>query len=396
MPAERNITPSVILFALGNCSSFASALWCGRSDLQGRRCPMRPALVMRRRKLLIALLVVAGALAIAVAVWLRGRAAPEPARLLPEADGFVYINLKPLRQFGVLGKGPVAREPEYEQFVRETGFQFERDLDEAAFAIHAAAPADKPRADRQPRYSEVFIGHFDIGRAVSYFHKISAGLERYREMDIFSIPLEGRTVRVALLGVDIVAVSNTDGPQVIHGIVDRYKQLAAPFGGPQLLRQHYRDIPFGTLAWAITRIAPDKRENGLFVLPGGFDLFFPPGTVVVGSVRYTTSAQLRLEAFAAGEEQARRIADQANAFLAIFRGLETSTQLGGADSDVKSFFASLKIEQDKNRAVLSASVPRGFLQKLFAEPLENPAGLGVEKPAQKPQPPAAKPKRRKK
>jgi hypothetical protein len=345
---------------------------------------------MRRRKFLIALVVLAVVGAIAVVVWLRGRAAPEPARLLPEADGYVYINLKPLRQFGVLGQNQVPREPEYEQFVRETGFQFERDLDEAGFAIHAPAPSDRPNAERQPRYSEVFMGHFDLSRAVSYFHKISAGMERYREVDIFSIPLEGRTVRVALLGVGTVAVSNTDGPQVIHGIVDRYKQLAAPFGGPQLLRKYYREVPFGALAWAVARISPEKRENRLFVLPGGFDLFFPPGTVVIASVRYTGAAQLRVEALAAGERQARQIIEQANALLAIFRGLESSMQRGGADPDVKAFFASLRVEQEDSRAVLNATVPRGFLQKLFAEPLEHPAGLGAEKP--QPKPPAAKPK----
>ena len=37
---------------------------------------------------------------------------------------------------------PVSHDPEYEKFIQETGFQFERDLDEAAFAIHY--PSSRP------------------------------------------------------------------------------------------------------------------------------------------------------------------------------------------------------------------------------------------------------------
>ena len=37
------------------------------------------------------------------------------------------------------------------------------------------------------------------------------------------------------------------------------------------------------------------------------------------------------------------------------------------DKDVKNFFDSLKIEQDKNRAVLTAVVPPGFIRKAIGE-----------------------------
>ena len=46
------------------------------------------------------LLVVAGVVVLlAVAVFLRSKAPPEAARLLPESDGIVYFNLKPVRAF---------------------------------------------------------------------------------------------------------------------------------------------------------------------------------------------------------------------------------------------------------------------------------------------------------
>src|SRR5512142_2994623 len=93
---------------------------------------------MRKRTIPIVIAVLAVALAIVAAVLLRKRAAPEPARLLPEADGYFYINLKPVRLAGVIGNNPpVTHDSDYEEFVKQTGFQFERDLDEAAFAVHA-------------------------------------------------------------------------------------------------------------------------------------------------------------------------------------------------------------------------------------------------------------------
>ena len=62
-------------------------------------------------------------------------------------------------------------------------------------------------------------------------------MENYNSVDIFTIPLYGRSFRVAILGVDTVAASNHDDPAVIRGMVDRSRRLASPFGGPALLRQ---------------------------------------------------------------------------------------------------------------------------------------------------------------
>ena len=68
----------------------------------------------RTRKLLgfsAVLLVIA---AIGLAVYLRKRAAPEPARLLPNSDVVFYVNLGTVRHLTSFGKNPVnPEEPEY-------------------------------------------------------------------------------------------------------------------------------------------------------------------------------------------------------------------------------------------------------------------------------------------
>lgn len=323
------------------------------------------------------------ALVVAAAVMLRHRAAPESARLLPEADAYLYVNLKPLRTAGLIGNREVPiTEPEYEDFVRETGFQFERDLDDAAVAIHAAPrlmdiepPRNQPQAFR--RFSWIFRGRFDSQRADQYLRHLARSQETYRDVVIHSIPLEGRTVRVALLGVGIAAVSNTDGPQAIRFMVDRYKEMALPFGGPSLVRDYYRDVPFASLIWGIARVSSGTGERTPLALPGGFDLFFPAASVIVGSVRYTTQVQVKAEAFTPSPAQAKQVVEQAGAFLDIFHGLENSMNPSGGDPDVKAFFDSLKVEQNKERAVLTASMSPAFLKKMFSEAPTQVTGSGA-------------------
>jgi hypothetical protein len=353
---------------------------------------------MRRRTIWITVSVALVAAALLAVFLLRRRAAPEPARLLPEAEAYLYFNLEPLRKVGVIPPNPPpVHDPAYQEFVQETGFQFERDLDEAAFAVHApprlidseSAPG---RQGQFRRFSEVFRGHFDYQRTSRYLRRLAKSVETYRAVEIYSIPLEGRTVRAALLGVGLAAASNTDGPQAIHYMVDRYKQLALPFGGPSLVREYYRYVPFASLLWAVVRVAGEGEPGTSLMLPGGWNVFFPSQTVLVGSVRYTTAIQVKAEAFAANADAAKRIVEQADGFLAIFHGLQSSFNPSGTDPDVKAFFNSLQVQQYKTRAVLSASVPPAFLKKLFAEaPVSSITGGPA---AQEKRPPAAKRRKR--
>ena len=213
----------------------------------------------RRNQLWVAVALVVIVGGIVTAVLLRKRAAPDAVRLLPESDAVLYINLEPIRLFTDLGKKPPKeREPQYEDFVRQTGFEFERDLDKAAFAIHYGAAAKGKPAET--RYSEILQGHFDSSRVSSYLRKLAASVDRYQDYDIYIIPVEGRTVRVALLGIDTAAVSNTESPDTIHGMIDRYKQAALPFAGPPLVSEYYRRVPLGSIIWTIAQASGRPRH----------------------------------------------------------------------------------------------------------------------------------------
>ena len=64
--------------------------------------------------------------------------------------------------------------------------------------------------------------------------------------------------RVAILGVDAVAASNHDDPAVIRGMVDRSRRLASPFGGPALLRRHYKHVQLASPVWLVAHVAPSS------------------------------------------------------------------------------------------------------------------------------------------
>src|SRR5277367_6837659 len=75
-------------------------------------------------------------LILAAAFYLRKNAPPEAARLLPESDGIVYIDVAPLRAATRFDAHPVKHDPDYQHFVDATGIELERDLSRAAFATH--------------------------------------------------------------------------------------------------------------------------------------------------------------------------------------------------------------------------------------------------------------------
>src|ERR1700741_2747295 len=89
-----------------------------------------------RRTLPIVLAVVIVGAAVTLPVQLRKHAPPEPARLLPGADGFLYANFNWVRKLSSTPLPTVSHDPEYQRFIEETGIEFERDLDAVSFAVH--------------------------------------------------------------------------------------------------------------------------------------------------------------------------------------------------------------------------------------------------------------------
>ncbi len=325
---------------------------------------------MRRRTRYSLLLMLALVAALAIALILRKAAPPEAARLLPESDAIVYANLKPLRAATHFERSPVSRSMEYQQFIDATGIVPERDLDAAAFALHRM---DDPNGPNGPvGYSEVFEGRFDGQRLAHYLATIATAKETYAGHDIFTIPVgDGKVVRqlrIAQLGYDTIAASNMPTVEQIHSILDRHRAAASPFSGSSLLSARYHDVPAFSSAWAIGHIGLPFSERG-YISIFGLQLPLPEDTTFVASLRYLGTLHLRIEQITSTDADAAHATDTLSTLLNLFKTVQQSQaamQPHASDAAFRDMLDSTKIEQHKDRAILSANIPLELVKQLAA------------------------------
>lgn len=319
---------------------------------------------MRRRTWISLAIALALLAALATAVYLRKQAPPEVARLLPEADGIVYFNLKPLRKLTRFDRHPVAHDPDYQEFIDSTGIVFERDLDEAAFAVHRMADPNGPNG--AVAYSEVFQGRFDGQRLTGYLEAQSSARESYAGHEVYSIEHEGRTDRVVVLGYDLVAVSNAPTAEQIHSIIDRYHSAASPFTGNTLLSRYYSKVPLLSEAWGIGEVEPASGTGVQFHV-FGLPMTLPAGATFIGSIRYLGSVHLRLVEIAPNANIAKESVEMVNLALGLIRS--TQVTIGAQDAntaDWQAFVRSMKVEQKDKRAIFQAVVPTRLVRSLLS------------------------------
>ncbi len=306
-------------------------------------------------------------------VLLRKQAAPEAARLLPEADAVLYVDFGTVRNLTAFDQHRFPSSlPAMTSSSRTPALPLSAISTKPPWPS-IAAPQKTPRTALPaiPRFSSATTTRSKLAQ---YLRQHSRSVENYRDVDVFSIPIENRTLRVALLAIDTVAVSNVEDPEVVHGIIDRFKKVALPFGGPTLVHTYYPKVPLGSLLWAIARI-PDSSNNPhaapSFTLPGGIDIGLPGNSDVVVSLRMLTTIHARADFYTQSEEAARNFTNQSTTFLAIFRSIQANAAPGPGDPDVKAVFDSIKVTQKGDRAEVIATIPPSFLRKLVNEPARN-------------------------
>jgi len=336
---------------------------------------------MRKRtrySLFIALALVA---ALITAILLRKHAPPEVARLLPESDAIVYVNLRDVRLATHFDRSPISHSPDFQHFIDATGIDPERDLDAAAFALHRM---DNPNGPNGPvAYSEVFEGRFDGTRLASYLSSIAAAHEDYAGHTIYTVPIEGRQLRIAQLGYDTLAASNMPTEEQIHAMLDRYRAAASPFSGSSLLEARYKDVPLLSTAWGIGHIGLPFSEGGR-IRVFGVDLPLPEDTTFVASLRWVGSIRLRIEQIAPTEADAAASTAALNSIIGVAQTIQPLVAAQSSPTDAKAladFSSSIKVEQHKDRAVLTASVPVDLLKSFTAGATPLPAATQTAQPS---------------
>ena len=313
-----------------------------------------------------ALLVVAGVLVLlAVAVFLRSKAPPEAARLLPESDGIIYFNLKPVRTFLRKDIQPPRRVPEYQQFVDATGVDWERDLDSAAIALHRMADPNGPNGP--VAYSMVLTCKLTGKRFNTWLDTHAASREVYAGHTIYNIPSESRIVRVAQIGYDMIAVSNFPTAEKIHSIIDRHRTAALPFAGSSLLSAHYHEVPLLSIAWGVGQVGLPFSESGAISVLG-LSLPIQDDSTIIASVTpglpLATSVHLRVEEIAPDEAKAASQAAALSSIVLLAR--DVSIQLSGnaANNAFREVLKTTQVSQKRNRVIATATVSPALLSQV--------------------------------
>lgn len=347
---------------------------------------------MRRRTWISLVIGLAVLAALFVALYLKAKAPPEAARLLPESDAILYANLKPLRAATHFDESPVQRSRELQHFVDATGIVPERDLDAVAFALHRMSNPHGPNG--AVAYSEVFVGSFDADKLAQYLGSLAKSTESYSGHTVYTIPVDGRQLRIAQLAYDMVAASNMPTPEQIHSMLDRARASALASPGCSLLATRFHDVPLLSQAWGIGHIGlPFARDGHLTFL--GLQLPVAPESDLVASVRWISkiplhggSAELRIDEFAASDADAERTAAALDALLAIVRGIASAEPPHGpADEAMRGVLDSVKLQHRDSHAVLRASATLDQLKALASA--HDPAAAAVQ-PATSAELPASK------
>ncbi|MBW4040253.1 MAG: hypothetical protein HIU91_15630 [Acidobacteria bacterium] len=325
---------------------------------------------MRRRTVIPLLIVVAVLAALGLALYLRSNAPPEAARLLPESDAIVYVKLKSIRSATHFDQAAIQRSPSFQHFIDATGIVPERDIDSVAFALHRMPAPFGPNGP--VAYSEVFIGHFDGARLAAYLNAIATSRQTYAGHIIYTIPIDGRQLRITQLAYDTVAASNMPTPEQIHSMLDRFRASALSTSGSSLLAARYHDVPLLSEAWGIGRIGLPFAENG-FISFLGLQLPLPADTDLVASLRYTAAARvlsggavhLRIEEIAPNPRAATRTADTLTTILDIIRGIGNEQQPHDeAALAMRSVINSITLTHHEDHAILNATASIDQLKAL--------------------------------
>jgi hypothetical protein len=310
--------------------------------------------------------VVAGVvLLLAMAVFLRSKAPPEGARLLPECDGILYFNLKPVRTFLHKDLKPPQRVPEYQEFIDATGIDWERDLDSAAIALHRMQDPNGPNGP--VAYSMVLTGKLTGKRLNTWLDAHAASREVYAGHTIYEIPSEGRTVRVAQVGYDMIAASNYPTTEKIHSIIDRHRTAALPFAGSTLLQHHYHDVPLLAIAWGIGQIGLPFSESGAIKV-FGLSLPLQDDSTIIASLTpglpLANSIRLRVEEIAPDEEKALSQAAALATIVTLARDVTTQLSNDPANNALRELLKTTEVTQKRNRVIATASLSPSLLSQI--------------------------------
>jgi hypothetical protein len=252
--------------------------------------------------------------------------------------------------------------PEYQQFVDATGIDWERDLDQAAIALHRMPDPSGPNGP--VAYSLVLVGRVTGQRLNAWLESHAAERETYAGHTIYSIPSEGRTVRIVQIGYDTVAVSNFPTTEKIHSIIDGHRTAALPLAGSTLLREHFSEVPLLSLAWGVGQVGLPFSESGA-IHAFGVALPLDADATIIASVtpglNLARTLNVKVEEIAGSNDEATSQAAAIATLVTLARGLVQPLAANPANNGLRELLRTAQVTQRKNRVVVTASLAPGML-----------------------------------
>jgi hypothetical protein len=264
-----------------------------------------------------------------------------------DANTVLFIDLSELRRApffaDLLAWAPQPdTDQEYRQFVRDTGFDYERDLDQVAVAFE--------QQDAQKIFFGVGDGHFDKKKIKAYAAKNGA-LQNSGGAEIFSLPIAGRSARLSFTFLKkgrIAFTNNSDIGTWLHGAkavddAEWRERFARVAGSPifAVMRNEALKDAFGTEA-ASQDLA--QRATGGLSSPQLSSLLAQLQWLTLAGKPETNKLRVALDAESLEDKNARELADLLNGVVLLARaGLSNARgqqQLGAATR--QSYLALLK------------------------------------------------------
>jgi hypothetical protein len=329
---------------------------------------------MNRRTRRTLWVVAAVLILLAVAIFLRSKAPPEAARLLPESDGIIYFNLRPVRAFFHKDLKPPERVPEYQQFIDAIGIDPERDLDEAAIALHRMPDPNGPNGP--VAYSMVLVGKITGQR-------LNAWLAPRREPRVLRRPhrlLDSLRGPHGARGAD--RLRHGGRLQHAHPGADSLhhrppSHAALPFAGSTLLRRHYHDVPLLSLAWGVGQIGLPFSESGAIKVLG-LSLPLESDSTIIASLRWTGTLHLRSRR-SPHRRGGRRQAAALATLVTLARGFTVPLADNAANKGLKELLGTAEVTQKHDRVVVTATIDRSLFSETAAEQNVPPDGSSAVK-----------------
>jgi hypothetical protein len=283
----------------------------------------------------------------------------------------VYVDAKTFRESSLYKKmiqenPPPAPSGDYADFMKNTGFDFSRDLDRVAFAIESAQHGSKMTA--------VAEGHFDQAKIAAYATlKGKSTVRDGKTYFEFDEPKDNRTVEMTFLSTNRVRISSVE----ISATANKKDDKPAP---SEATSEDYATRISRVAGSPLFAIADVRSWSGQVNLGNYTDL-------IRSIKRYTLTANpngdtlhIALEAECATAEDAQQLSSTANAMKMLAPSLLNGAMKNSAGSNnaasANQFMNSIQITADGTRVKLAFAVTSDMLSQA--------SHMGTAKPAAQP------------